>query len=98
MGIGLSGVILRTIFDWTFFSRHRDFKGATVGKASVMAMCGEKSGGVVQVYIIPTVLFTPQAIIWSYLVQSKQMDIDHNWLLIDAPVKMLKHWGGVKYE
>ncbi|KAL9984003.1 hypothetical protein ACROYT_G006255 [Oculina patagonica] len=27
---------------------HRGFKGSTVGKASVMAMCGEKSGGVVQ--------------------------------------------------
>ncbi|KAJ7392412.1 Disintegrin and metalloproteinase domain-containing protein 33 [Desmophyllum pertusum] len=27
---------------------HRSFKGSTVGKASVMAMCGEKSGGVVQ--------------------------------------------------
>lgn len=30
-------------------SRHRSFKGATVGKAAVMSMCGRKSGGVVQV-------------------------------------------------
>ena len=31
------------------FFRHRSFKGSTVGKAAVMAMCGRKSGGVVQV-------------------------------------------------
>ena len=29
--------------------RHRSFKGSIVGKAAVMAMCGRKSGGVVQV-------------------------------------------------
>ena len=33
-----------------------DFTGPVVGKAAVMAMCGEKSGGVVQVYIIPTII------------------------------------------
>ena len=30
-------------------SRHRSFKGATVGKAALMSMCGRKSGGVVRV-------------------------------------------------
>jgi len=39
------------------FSRHSGFEGATVGKASVMAMCGQRSGGVVQVCIIATILF-----------------------------------------
>ena len=53
------------------FPRHRGFEGSTVGKASVMAMCGQRSGGVVQVYIIATMLFNiPQA---EILVQSKQI-------------------------
>ena len=38
------------IFNFMLFFSHKGFKGSTVGKASVMAMCGEKSGGVVQVH------------------------------------------------
>ena len=49
------------------FPRHRGFEGSTVGKASVMAMCGQRSGGVVQVYIIATnnvILIYPKQKYW----------------------------------